>query len=149
MTVFNKSKTKLHIFTFLTILWIAVIFSFSLQSGDESSKLSGGIVSWLVSLVFSPDFANVELLETIVRKMAHFTEYTILGVLLSFTTGETKCRKSILIPWLLGVCVACCDETIQLFSDGRAGRIADVILDAAGVFVGVFVCSKIQRIFNK
>lgn len=144
-----KPTKKFYIYTLLTCLWIVVIFSFSLQTGDESSELSGGIVAWLVGLVCPPDFAYAEILETIVRKLAHFTEYTILGVLLSLTTGETKCRRLILVPWILGACVACCDETIQLFSDGRAGQIADVLLDSSGVLFGAFVCSKIQQNSHK
>jgi len=42
--------------------------------------------------------------------------------------------------------VACCDETIQLFSDGRAGAIVDVMLDSSGVLCG---CALLYLLFNK
>lgn len=58
---------------------------------------------------------------------------------MSLTVRQTKCRKPLLIPWVLGTIVAGCDETIQLFSDGRAGRIADVLLDSSGVLVGCVI----------
>lgn len=133
---FNK---KLILFSCLTILWIVVIFFFSLQSGDESSQLSGGIVAWVVSLICPEDFAHTEILEMLIRKAAHFTEYFILGVLMSLTIRQTKCTRYILMPWFLGTVVACCDETIQLFSDGRAGRIFDVMLDSSGVLTGCLI----------
>ena len=131
-----KQNRKLRWLTVISIVWIIVIFSFSLQSGDESGKLSGGIVAWIVSLFFPEDFAHIELVHFLVRKAAHFTEYFILGVLLSLTVREAKWKRVLLAPWILGTLVACCDETIQLFSDGRAGQITDVMLDSSGVLTG-------------
>ena len=137
---FQQNLNKNFItFLSLTILWILVIFSFSLQSGDESSQLSGGIVAWVVSVICPEDFAHVELLELLIRKAAHFTEYFILGVLMSLTVRQTDCKKYIILPWFLGTMVACFDETIQLFSVGRAGRIFDVMLDSAGVITGCLI----------
>ena len=129
----NPKLLKLSIFT---ALWIGVIFSFSLQNGDESGKLSGGIVAWLVDWVFPDDFAHVELAHFLIRKAAHFTEYFILGILMSLTIREAKWNLSWLKAWMLGTGAACCDETIQLFSDGRAGQITDVMLDSSGVLTG-------------
>lgn len=134
-----KENRKLRWLTLLSVFWIAVIFSFSLQSGDESGKLSSGIVAWFVGLFFPEDFAHIELVHFLVRKAAHFTEYFILGVLLSLTVREAKWKRILLAPWLMGTCVACCDETIQLFSDGRAGQITDVMIDSSGVFTGCVI----------
>ena len=131
-----KQNPKLAKLVLLSIAWIIVIFSFSLQSGDESGKLSGGIVAWIVGLFFPEDFVHIELVHFLVRKAAHFTEYFILGVLLSLTIREAKWKRILLAPWIMGTCVAICDETIQLFSDGRAGQITDVMLDSSGVFTG-------------
>lgn len=134
-----KQNPKLRWLTLVSIIWIIVIFSFSLQSGDESGKLSGGIVAWIVGLFFPEDFAHIELVHFLVRKAAHFTEYFILGGLLSLTVREAKWNRPLLKPWLMGTAVACCDETIQLFSDGRAGQITDVMLDSSGVLTGCAV----------
>ena len=134
-----KQNKKLRWLTLVSILWIVVIFSFSLQSGDESGKLSGGIVAWVVSLFFPEDFAHIELVHFLVRKAAHFTEYFILGGLLSLTIREAKWNRVMLAPWVMGTLVACCDETIQLFSEGRAGQITDVMLDSFGVLTGCAV----------
>ena len=144
-----KQNSKLLRLTIFTILWIMVIFSFSLQSGDESGKLSGGIVAWVVSLFFPEDFTHIELVHFLVRKAAHFTEYFILGVLLSLTGREAKWKKVLLLPWALGTVVASCDETRQLFSDGRAGQITDVMLDSSGVFTGCVILALVVTYFNK
>ena len=131
-----KENRKLVSLSLLSIVWIMVIFSFSLQSGDESGKLSGGIVAWIVGLFFPEDFAYIGLVHFLVRKAAHFTEYFILGVLLSLTAREAKWSRPLIKPWIMGTLVACCDETIQLFSEGRAGMITDVMLDSSGVLTG-------------
>ena len=95
------------------------------------------------------NFPYAELLETIIRKMAHFAEYFILGILMSMTIRETKCKSRILMPWAIATIVAACDETIQLFSAGRSGQITDVMLDSCGVLVGCVVILKICELFEK
>lgn len=141
-----KTNKKLILFTTLTILWTIVIFSFSLQNGEESSRLSGGIVAWIVEVIFPADFPYVEQMETIVRKGAHFTEYFILGIFASLTVRETKSTRPVLTAWIIGTLVACCDETIQLFSDGRAGQVTDVMLDSSGVLCG---CAMLYILYKK
>lgn len=138
-----KQNPKLTKLTLLSIVWIIIIFSFSLQSGEESGELSGGIVAWIVGLFFPEDFTHIELVHFLVRKAAHFTEYFILGVLLSLTIREAKWNRVLLAPWVLGTLVASCDETIQLFSDGRAGQVTDVMLDSSGVFTGCMILTLI------
>lgn len=138
-----KQNPKLTKLTLLSIVWIIIIFSFSLQSGEESGALSGGIVAWIVGLFFPEDFTHIELVHFLVRKAAHFTEYFILGVLLSLTIREAKWNRVLLAPWVLGTLVASCDETIQLFSDGRAGQVTDVMLDSSGVFTGCMILTLI------
>ena len=132
----DRNKTQSIIFLILTILWVCVIFSFSLQNGEESSQLSGGIVAYFVEWIAPEGFTQVEVLELLIRKGAHFTEYFILGGLILQTIRAMKGKKSILFSWIIGTMVACCDEIIQLFSDGRAGQITDVMLDSRGVFAG-------------
>ncbi len=125
----------------LTVVWIMVIFSFSMQSGEESSELSGGIVAGFVEFVFGGKFQYVEELEFFIRKLAHFTEYLVLGVLVMQTMRQTCYSKRVLVcmvaSMLVCVLVASCDETIQLFSGGRCGQVKDVVLDSCGALGGV------------
>ena len=82
-----------------------------------------------------------QLAEEVIRKAAHFGEYTGLGILLTlsltrygFFTGKKRWR---LIP--VGFLIACADEGIQYFTPGRACRFTDVLLDTAGVCFGVLL----------
>ncbi len=77
----------------------------------------------------------------IVRKTAHFTEYTILGILLctEFSTYLYGLFKRLTIPAMTGLSVAFIDETIQLFVEGRSGEIRDMWIDFGGVLLGTLI----------
>ena len=135
-------KNKRFIFITITLIWTAVIFSFSLQSGEVSGDLSGSVLEAILSFFMpgvleSPE--RLELFHLILRKCAHFTEFMILGVLSSIALKHMKVGYKSIIG--LGYCVliASLDETLQLFVSGRAGRVQDVLIDSAGALVGVVV----------
>lgn len=136
---------KLILYTALSILWTLIIFSFSLQNGEESSQTSGGIVEWFVETFFPFAAPYAEQLEFCIRKAAHFTEYFILGIFVSLATGETKFSKQRILALAVCVLIAGCDETIQLFSGGRSGQLADVLLDSCGSFCGSTICFQIKN----
>lgn len=135
------------IFTILTVLWMAVIFAYSAQPGDESGETSIW-AGMMFGKIFVPDFEDwseeeqVEFAEKIdhpVRKAAHFTEYTILGFLIAvaYVDNDKKRYKKFLVPWLFGSVYAATDEFHQRFVPGRNGNIFDVMLDSSGVAFGV------------
>ena len=139
----NKAKLSFII----TLLWVAVIFSFSLQPADTSSQLSLGVGHWLIELLpeaFADKLPSMpqeqlEFLHTLLRKAGHFSEYLILGMLSMFTVLQTELRHK---KWVaLGFCllVASVDETIQLFVSGRSGQVSDVVLDCVGALCGIVV----------
>jgi len=140
-----QENCKLIVYICLTIAWIIFIFSFSMQSGEESSQISGGIVSQVLTVLFPQGGAYAEQLEYFIRKLAHFTEYFVLGVLVLQTLKQTRCSRQVIIGVLICVLVASCDETIQLFSGGRSGKIADVVLDSVGAWCGLLINKKIIR----
>jgi VanZ family protein len=126
-----------------------VIFSFSQQSGKESAELSGEITEEVVHLIvenydqLSPEqqIDAKEQISFVVRKLAHFTEYLILGLLLFqlVRTYTIKRSKEALISWGVGTLYAASDELHQMFSDGRSPQVRDVCIDSAGVLTGVLV----------
>ena len=136
-------KRKKIVLTILTIVWILLIFQFSLREGHVSSKMSGSVVAWMAD-VFHVRFTGV-----FVRKLAHFVEYTILGILLSLTISYYREKKLYFGAWLFGTAIAGVDESIQHFIPGRSGNFQDTLLDSSGVLFGVlliFLFSKIQKI---
>lgn len=136
---------KLIIYTCLTIAWILFIFSFSMQSGEESSQISGGIVLQVLAILFPQGFAYAEQLEFLIRKLAHFAEYFVLGVLVLKTLKQARCPRQVIGGLIICVLVASCDETIQLFSGGRSGKVVDVLLDSVGSWCGIMGRLKVRR----
>ena len=63
----------------LIILWMIFIFVMSSFNANDSANQSNIIVHF-ISYVFNIN--NLELLSFIVRKLAHFSEYLILGILI-------------------------------------------------------------------
>jgi len=131
----------------MTLLWVAVIFSFSLQPGEVSGDISGSflrkVLEWFAPGVFEQletmPQEQLELWHTVLRKCAHFTEFAVLGVLCSLTLLQTKVSRRGLSAMAFCFAVAASDETLQLFVDGRAGRVMDVMIDGTGALVGIGV----------
>jgi len=82
---------------------------------------------------------QLDIWHMILRKCAHFTEFAVLGVLSSLTLTQTKVLHRDLIAMMFCLAVASLDETLQLFMDGRAGRIVDVMIDGVGALSGIGV----------
>ena len=109
----------------LCALWLAVIFLHSLMSAERSAAESGSLLAWLRGLFPA-------LTEHALRKLAHFSEFAVLGLLLA------QClRARITRPLLAGVLCALADETVQLFVSGRSGEVRDVWIDFSGVAAAV------------
>ncbi|MBR1386462.1 MAG: VanZ family protein [Bacilli bacterium] len=135
----------------LTILWMSVIFIYSNQQDVTSDKVSGSFINnTIVRIykVFNSDASEKEI-ETVlsfwnypVRKVAHFTEYLILGILAFFTLKEFGV-KNIYVMFLLCFLYAYSDEFHQLFVVGRNGNFFDVILDTFGSITGIIIFHKI------
>jgi VanZ family protein len=96
-------------------------------SGAEST-------SWLSRLLEFFPFLTHNLL----RKLAHFSEYALLGAHLAFLPMFLPCyaKSGYLFVPVSGVAVALLDEGIQLFVPGRAGLLTDVLIDFSGCFLG-------------
>ena len=130
----------------LTLAWILFIFSNSMQIAEDSSEASAGIVEWLMGILKRYSISlNLDFLTFVVRKCAHFTEYLVLGALTSATVQIRKQNISSRIICILFtvMTVALCDETIQLFTDGRSSEVRDVWIDVAGGITGLLLAALI------
>ena len=141
---------------------MALIFFFSSQTQEQSSKTSSGFIMWFLNCVtvFSPisDADKpmlVEALTHIVRKCAHFTIYTALGISASVSFRLLTERGYKTVFWISTVfCTlyAITDEIHQCFVDGRGPMATDVIIDAAGAITGFLLLMavlKVKRLFGK
>ena len=131
------------IFTFALLGCIVFIFSNSMQIADVSSEASDRVLVLMQKVLRKlgmPGVAN-HLTMHIVRKLAHFCEYTLEGFLLMLCLRVYTRRfvRHMSWPVLGGLITALTDETIQLFSEGRSSQVTDVWLDFSGVLTGILV----------
>lgn len=136
----------------LAVIAVAVmIFIFSAQEGEDSAKLSAGVTDWALGVAvpgyreFPPE-QKLEYLERVgfvVRKVAHFSEYALLGLTLAvhlhYVLPGRRYRFMALAAWLIATLYACTDELHQMFVGGRGPAVRDVCIDSAGALTGAFV----------
>jgi len=99
------------------VAWAAVIFAFS-----SIPSLGTGLGEW----------------DLLLRKLAHVTEYAILGALL---------HRALRRPWPafgIAVAYAATDEVHQHFVRGRHASPVDVAIDAVGVAIGILVWRRLS-----
>lgn len=115
----------------LIIIWLGIIFFFSNQNGDSSASLTNGFIEKFLW------FVDNDLVFMLIRKLAHFCEYFILGILVYNFLREFTLDKMVLVAILLCFIFASTDEFHQLFVGGRNSQIFDVILDSLGSCCGI------------
>ena len=136
----------------LLVIAIAVmIFLFSAMEGPTSMKTSDGLTYWLIRLTH-PGYDALTAKEkriiysqyvVYVRKVAHFTEFAMLGASLRMLFQALRLRHPVVCAWLAGTLYACTDELHQHFVGTRSAMIQDVGIDSCGVLAGVLLISLI------
>ena len=127
-TLLAKIRSAKRGWVVALVLWVLFIWGNSLVPGDASSEESGFILELLSPLIRALGVTNMDAAHTVLRKCGHFSEYLVLAVLAVRAFGLDVFPLVVAI----GVSVPCIDETIQLFVPGRAGMVADVLLDMCG-----------------
>jgi VanZ family protein len=126
------------------ILWMGLIFYLSHQPATESNQLSKGITKFIVKTVENvdpnPEF-DIRGFNHIVRKNAHFFAYLVLAVLVinALRRSGIYGYQSVGLALLICVLYAISDEIHQSFVLGRGSQVKDVIIDSAGVSIGIGV----------
>ncbi len=121
------------------LVWMGLIFHFSSVDWGgphTASLLEALLAGWLPSLAQNLTPAQIETLNFIVRKLAHFIEYSILMLMgyWAFGRGFGYARQPAL-RWAIATSItyAVLDELHQLTVPGRTGNGIDVLIDSAGV----------------
>ena len=134
----NGTKRRTRWCIALLILNLTLIWGNSLLPGEVSGRISGWIAEFLGKLLGMSRDEN-EGGHGLLRKVAHFSEFACLGLLLGWNFSLRGKTGSDLISRTLlgGVFTACVDETIQIFVDGRASSLIDVWIDVCGAAAGM------------
>ncbi len=140
------SIRKRKIRALLVGLMLVFIWGNSLLPGSASSQESECVRQLLAPLLagIQRGLAALDIhvgQQFLVRKMAHFGEYAMLGfwmgLLLERESGGTRLLRA------EGLCIlaAGVDELLQCFAVNRGPGLRDVALDAVGAMTGVLLAS--------
>jgi VanZ family protein len=137
-----KSKNKSVVISWFFVgLWMILIFYFSSQVSETSGGLSQEIAKTIKNIMESSSTETVidlKQLNHLLRKLAHFSVYFILGILVFNAMSRSGKKK---ISWMILMCVlyAISDEIHQSFVPGRGPSIIDVFIDSTGAITGIIL----------
>lgn len=141
------------VFILASVAVICWIFSNSFANGEESTQQSTEVKEVVDTTLSAVSGQEVDVPMLVIRKLAHFTEYFILGVCmyLSFYFFRTR-RIFILIPCVIGIIIPIIDENIQRSSEGRTFAVTDMLIDMGGVACGLAaalgICALVVYIYH-
>lgn len=148
----TKKKTLFCFFLLLTISILCFIFRNSAQSADISSAQSEGLSRLLYKIIKTYFNGVISYHQScvIVRTFAHFAEFAALAFCLlgALENGFEHIKKRKTLALLITAVSALIDETIQLFSEGRAFQVFDLFIDVLGGFAGVLFFALIIWLIN-
>lgn len=123
----------------LVLFCMGIIFYFSAQDGDESQAFSDAI-----KIIF-----GIPVRVSVLRKIAHFTEFAGLAVLVFNAFRQTYGHFCPYLSFFVTAAYAASDELHQLFVPGRAGMLIDVVIDSLGAATAIAFLMIIIKIFEK
>ena len=117
------------------LFWMALIFfaSTGTFSGDNTSRIIRPLLLWLFPHISDE---RIALLHFLVRKLAHFSGYAVLGFLAARAFAGSS-RQILRQHWIVAsvilvVAHALLDEFHQSFVASRTASIFDSLIDIAG-----------------
>ena len=121
-------------------LIVFFIWDNSLQNGGTSDGFSLIFAKWIAPIANKLGFyGNIWALNRIIRKLAHLTEFTILGGVLYVVLRRYIEYGTVVKRIGVGIVIASLDEFIQLFSLGRSSQLSDVLIDTVGIIICISV----------
>ena len=141
----GHKKRKLILCTALLCVNLAFIWGNSLLPGELSGAFSDWAKELLAALFGGKSGSSGG--GGLLRKLAHFTEFTCLGMCLCWLVRilRAKPAEHWLLPLASGFLAACIDETIQIFVPLRGPAVKDVGIDTAGVLLGIVIINICQQ----
>lgn len=139
--------------------WLPVILCMTLIFGASTSlgrpeNTSRIIVPFLLWLNPHMSWETIEKIHGVIRKTAHFVEYSLLGLLLwrliHLDPALAPCRSREFLTALAAAALyAASDEFHQRFVPGREASVRDVLLDSCGAGCGLAVIWAMRRLRPK
>ena len=142
----DKRNMAIIIWGIATLVCTIIIFCMSHKPAEESAEMSGLIVKWLLAHGIGVELA--ETLDLIVRKCAHMAEFGGLAFCASFLFIYIKGSAGVKVRlWaaLFAFLYAVSDEIHQLFIEGRAGKVSDVLVDSVGIVIAFIIVTLLKK----
>ena len=146
----------------LLFLIYVMIFNFSAEDATASSGVCQKVTRWLLQIYYKLQgntgglsvvipAGEVDEAEAVIRKLAHFTEYMLVGLLslwiwLLWKAKRLRCSAFVLAQLVIS---ASLDEFHQYFVPGRYASIRDVLIDTAGGLTGMLLVLLISLCIRK
>ena len=143
-----RTEKRLRLCAALIVVNLCFIWGNSLLPGEISGAISDAVknlLRWCLSFLGLPPGGGGG--GGLLRKVAHFTEFACLGGL--FTWLFSMLRRPAWLALGCGFLAACVDEIIQIFVPDRGPGVIDVLIDTAGVAVGVTLLLLLHHIKRK
>lgn len=132
-----------------------IIFGFSGQEGEKSGSISRQIteavtknIKQIQTLEETQKEITLKKIEHIIRKLAHFSLYTVVGILMMslMSTYNIEQIKRYGISLGVGMIYAISDEIHQSFIPDRTPAVGDVFIDTCGVIFGIILVRVVMLI---
>lgn len=140
MTV--KRKVYITVSWALVIACMGVIFWLSSRTATDSSEMSSSLIDRILT-IFGIKFSSF-----FIRKTAHFLEFTGLAVLTFNAYYATFRRAATPVSFIITVLYAVSDEVHQIFVEGRACQLRDVLIDSGGALLGIIISLILLKIIK-
>ena len=145
----NKTKSRMRLCICLLSANLIFIWGNSMLPGE----ISGAFSDWVHMLIqmILPGDGEIGGGHGLLRKLAHFSEFCALGMLLSWLFAMLRPKTwTFIIPALVCGCIAAfMDEGIQMLIPGRGPGITDVGIDSLGVAAGIGLLCLGHTIYKK
>ncbi len=124
---------------FIVFAYIGFIFHNSMTVAVVSEQASLKVSDILLNILrhFSLYTNDIQLFNHYVRKLAHFSEFALLGFLVGIAMTACPLFKHKMLNFIFFlVLIPFTDEMLQNFFDGRSPQFTDMLIDASGYIFG-------------
>jgi len=134
-----------------TLVWAVLVFYLSTERfGSDFSQILVAQALSLLHISVSP--RTFHILDTLLRKIAHMTEYGILAFLVYGSFAEQqpfrwRLRQAIRCVGIVGL-YSLTDELHQRYVPGRNASLVDCGIDVAGAAIAVIMIFEARRFFR-
>ena len=109
-------------------------------------------MDFVLSLFFKNTLMNEfvsDLVHEFIRSLAHFAEYTLLGLLMYNAVNAFSIKRAPVVSVALSFIYALSDEIHQYFVPERSFQLIDLAVDLGGIILGTVIIFLFFKLINR